>query len=60
MKLLLVVSACLISDAQAAAVPSKASKQTVVIMLDGFRADYASRSQFYTICFLGCVSGPLH
>ena len=42
---LLMVSTCLISVTQTAAVPRpKASKQTVVIMLDGFRADYASRA----------------
>ena len=42
---LLVVLACLLSVSLAAAVPpSKAAKQTVVIMLDGFRSDYASRA----------------
>ena len=42
---LLVVLACLTSAAHAAALPpSKSTKQTVVIMLDGFRSDYASRA----------------
>ena len=42
---LFVVLACLTSAAHSAAVPSsKAAKQTVVIMLDGFRSDYASRA----------------
>ena len=41
-----ILSACLVSVTHAVAVPrpQKASKQTVVIMLDGFRADYASRA----------------
>ena len=44
---LFVVLACLPSATHAAAVrprPSKAAKQTVVVMLDGFRSDYASRA----------------
>ena len=42
---LFVVLACIPSAAHAAALPlSKSTKQTVVIMLDGFRSDYASRA----------------
>ena len=42
---LFVVLACLLNVANAAALPSsKVAEQTVVIMLDGFRSDYASRA----------------